>query len=1061
MMRSSRMIVVLSLVMWTAQAVAQCGALEGAAWKSTIADPFDDFVVYGEPGADAQWVKFTMLACETPAPGAHRTVYYQNSRDIRFHYDFGSAWLRPLLGMTRAQYDAATLHANGQQALLGAVLFPTGRNWGTPEFGIQLVRHDAYTREEALSQLQAVAASLDLPDRQAFYMPAFEQQAAAEQDAAFFAANGFPVSSVSRWASGNRVYTKGWAIGTLKNVAANDIGAAYERGEIGPDDILITDGVPAELPFLAGIISLAPATPNSHVAILARTYGTPFAAIVDPADQQAALAKVGTRVILRTTEDFGRPRVDVVSGASITQTQWTELLELKAVTPLQYAPMQPTGAVALGVDLLTPADIARVGGKAANYGLLRRSIPESTRPGLAFTFDLWNAFMAQTLSNGRTLRQEIDDRLSGYAWPPEPASLAETLSGIRDLIRGSQTDFSPALRTAILSTLQSPVYELDPQTKIRFRSSTNVEDSASYTGAGLYDSYSGCLQDDLDADTVGPSACDPTEANERGVFRAIKRVYASFYNDNAFVQRLRLGVNEHEVGMGILVHHSFPDDTELANGVAVLERRGGLAGSVSIRVTLQPGANSVTNPELGQVPEEVDIDRLSFGTFTTVRAYSNLTQLGHMVMDSPADYTHLADLLDEASARFVQEGGPADHLLDFEFKKTTIAGGPGVEGLEIKQVRPLPHASTTPTLVPFMLSEPAAYRTYEGEGWDAVGRHRLKTRLDIAMKTQWLNDDVVNQGGLLHSIAGDLKTDNGASHIDGTFATLPEAQYTRTLTSTTFTGTHSWRVEDRIYSLTIPDVPLRRSVEQGPIVLASDFGSGTSGGHRVLGLGVRYSTPKPSFTWLGIETTLEDGVGLGLVRELEPLAFSPWIETAAGGESIETTYALRGAIVEFAAGYTAPVVGFGEATITGVTTRPIVVHNTDALTGTPHHHNFGLTVLVDPWLEPTLTSHQRRQLLARHARYLLFQDSGLNPQNLVVIDEQPYPFLCVSDVDDGSGSGIPDGAVTIDDLLHYVTVFLNGYIEADVDDGTGVGTMDNAVTIDDMLYFLAQFSAGC
>ncbi len=1061
MMRSSSMIVALAAVVWCAQTLGQCGAIAGTTWKSVLSDPFDNFVVSGEPGADAQWVKFTMLACETPEPGTHRTVYFQNSREIRFHYDFGSAWLRPLLGMTRAQYDAATLHATGQQAMLGAVLFPTGRNWSTPEYGIQLVRHDVYTREEALAQLRAVAASLDLPDRHAFYMPAFEQQAAAEQDAAYFAANGFPVSSVSRWAWGNRVYTKGWAIGTLRHVAASNIGEAYARGDIGPDDILITDGVPAELPFLAGIISLAPATPNSHVAILSRTYGTPFAAIVDPTDQQAALAKVGTRVAFRAGEDFGRPRVDVVSGAGISEAHWAELLQLKAVTPLQYAPMQTTGAIALGVDLLTPADIARVGGKAANYGLLRRSIPESTRPGLAFTFDLWNAFMAQTLDTGRTLRQEIDDRLSGYTWPPEPASLATTLSGIRDLIRGSQTDFSPALRTAILSALQSPVYELDPQTKIRFRSSTNVEDSASYTGAGLYDSYSGCLQDDLDADTAGPSVCDPTEANERGVFRAIKRVYASFYNDNAFVQRLRLGVNEHEVGMGVLVHHSFPDDTELANGVAVLERRGGVNGSVTLYVTLQPGANSVTNPEPGQIPEEVRIDRLTFGTYTDIRAYSNLTQLGHTVMDYPADYTQLTELLAEVSARFVQEGGPADHLLDIEFKKTTIAGGPGVEGLEIKQVRPLPQASTTPTLVPFMLGEPTAYRTYEGEGWDAVGRHRLKTRLDISLKSQWLTDEVVHHGGLLGSIRGDLKTNTGASRIDGAFGTLPEAQYTSILDSATFTATHSWRVQDRVYSLTIPDVPLRRSVEQGPIVLASDFGYGTSGGHRVLGLGVRHSSPKPILTWEGIDTTLEDGVGLGLVRELEPLSFSPWSETAAGGEIIDTTYASRGAIVELVAGYTAPIVGFGEATITGVTTRPIVIRNTDALTGTPHHHNFGLTALVDPWLEPTLTSHQRRQLRARHARYIVFLDSGIFPEDLIVIDEPTYPVLCAGDVDDASGSGIPDGAVTIDDLLYYLNVFLTGDIEADMDDGTGTGTMDTAVTIDDLLFFLVRMNSGC
>src|SRR6185503_19138684 len=102
----------------------------------------------------------------------------------------------------------------------------------------------------------------------------------------------------------------------------------------------------------------------------------------------------------------------------------------------------------------------------------------------------------------------------------------------------------------------------NPQRRIRFRSSTNVEDSEHFTGAGLYDSYSGCLLDDRDGNTSGPSLCDPEEEDERGVFRAIQRVYASFYNDNAFIERLRLGVDESQVGMAVLVHYSFPDEIE-------------------------------------------------------------------------------------------------------------------------------------------------------------------------------------------------------------------------------------------------------------------------------------------------------------------------------------------------------------------------------------------------------------------------------------------------------------------------------------------------------------------
>jgi hypothetical protein len=68
---------------------------------------------------------------------------------------------------------------------------------------------------------------------------------------------------------------------------------------------------------------------------------------------------------------------------------------------------------------------------------------------------------------------------------------------------------------------------------------------------------------------------------------------------------------------------------------------------------------------------------------------------------------------------------------------------------------------------------------------------------------------------------------------------------------------------------------------------------------------------------------------------------------------------------------------------------------------------------------------------------------------------------CITDVDDGSGTGTPDGGTTIDDLLYYLAIFENGDPSADVDDGSGTGTLDGGVTIDDLLYFLVRFELGC
>ncbi|NIP96537.1 MAG: hypothetical protein GWO24_25135, partial [Akkermansiaceae bacterium] len=84
-------------------------------------------------------------------------------------------------------------------------------------------------------------------------------------------------------------------------------------------------------------------------------------------------------------------------------------------------------------------------------------------------------------------------------WPADIRALDATLKGIRDLIE-DEADFTASQKTAILGVLG----DLDAHRKIRFRSSTNVEDSK-FVGAGLYDSFSGCIADDTDGDEIGPS----------------------------------------------------------------------------------------------------------------------------------------------------------------------------------------------------------------------------------------------------------------------------------------------------------------------------------------------------------------------------------------------------------------------------------------------------------------------------------------------------------------------------------------------------------------------------
>lgn len=101
----------------------------------------------------------------------------------------------------------------------------------------------------------------------------------------------------------------------------------------------------------------------------------------------------------------------------------------------------------------------------------------------------------------------------------------------------------------------------------------------------------------------------------------------------------------------------------------------------------------------------------------------------------------------------------------------------------------------------------------------------------------------------------------------------------------------------------------------------------------------------------------------------------------------------------------------------------------------------------------------------------LFQDPTALAGNAASVDEAynailliantTPPATCIADVDDGTFTGTPDGGVTIDDLLYYLSIFEQGTPEADVDDGSFTGTPDGGVTIDDLLYYLFRFESGC
>lgn len=937
-------------------------------WKNQILFPVEPFRS-SNAVQSVTWVKFALVLAE-PA-----RIYYQDSRKYLFHYDFATHRLPPFLGMDPASFDAVSLRRTNQQVVLGAVLYPPLAT--TAEYGVQFVGLDPYTPEEIERWYKLVRATVYASNAaQALYMPSFEQAEVARTRAEEFAARGIPVGTLDRWVTLNPCYSTGWAVGRLKYFAAGEVTAAFADGRLAPGDILLTDGVPADTPIVAGIVTLTPSTPNSHTAILSQSFGLPFVYLADPADQARAVGLAGRKVLLRATASQGVAQIKLLDVDGLLEPALeAEMLALKVPAPLNFQPRETYGALWASTELLTPADIRYFGGKAANYGLLRRAIPTNCPAAIAFSFDLWETFLEQQLPGGRTLREEIAARLAPYTnYPPDIVSLKTNLAAIRNLFTRTAT-FSPAQRQAILGAL---VPHFDPLRKIRFRSSTNVEDAEQFTGAGLYDSYSGCLQDDLDGDTAGPCWCDPAESNERGVFRALQKVYASFYNDDAFLERLLHQVDETRVAMGVLVHHSFPDEEELANGVALLAfSHTAYSTNLSGDLVTQWGAVPVANPEGSALPEIVSAFRYNTSTSLTLRQYSSLLPLGDYVMDWPADYRAFMDLFAAVGAAFRQfYPGKTSFRLDFEYKKDLRLGR------VVKQVRELPQATATNSVIPFLVDEPLVCTVRQAEGDNVFASHRLKSVWNL--HTANLRLAPTNLAGGIYTTGTCEFVENGAVQaLSGSLSAWPNASNAPAGTVNYWTtgagdGRRTWQLATAL----VTNVP----AAQPPVLTQGDFSREVT---------VAYATPMPVLDWMGEPATVtNETVRLEPRPTLSPEAIlQERLLVRTNVATVQTRFYWpkepQGVII-----YTAPLLQFAETRITGLTTSPIVLTNAYSQTYGPGHHNFSEEFIFEPRLEPGLSPATLAELQAANIQliYVHWRLGGSTTWRIVGLDNKIRPL---------------------------------------------------------------------
>ncbi len=642
-------------------------------------------------------------------PQLLKTVY-QNANTYPFHQEFMvTEFPDRFAGMTGPEYLALVETRATRSYFAGIVLRFPGEPDATYAFDVFT---PAGNRSELpkLEEMQRVHRLLS-----ASFTLGILSYAPRSQDAINNAKTwidpGFPINfSFGSGLPEYIAYTLAENYGRVRVMTSEEFHEANETGGFGAQDIVVVEEAPTDIEgVIAGVFTGSIQGELGHLAIRTGRRGTPNAylknctEVLKPYDDKLVRVKVElTRYEIRLAElaeaeawwAEHRPKIGAIQEADLTYKGFDAVWE---------APVD--GSVNL---------LSRFGGKGSNFARLYSLLePEQRVPAFLIPFHYYQKFMESNRTKAPfdparevNYMQYIEELTAHPDFRGDSQRRFAELEKLRNLIRSDDSKVDPAL----VQTLALRVVTVfgSGNLRVRFRSSSNSEDLLEFNGAGLYNSTTVCAADDLDAGTAGPSRCDATEPEERGIARAMKLVYASLWNFRAFEERDYYSIPHSEVRMAITVSEAFPD--ELANGVSFTGNPT-LAGDRRFLINAQVGDNEVVFPDPGVVAEK-DILEVQNGQVTEIiraRA-STLVKPGELVLEDD----HLK-VLGAAMAR-VEKGylernyinfgthDPMQVVLDFEFKLDKN------KKIRLKQVRPFLIPSTGPATIPeYKLKVPEGY----------------------------------------------------------------------------------------------------------------------------------------------------------------------------------------------------------------------------------------------------------------------------------------------------------------------------------------------------------------
>ena len=400
------------------------------------------------------------------------------------------------------------------------------------------------------------------------------------------------------------------------------------------------------MPRVAGVITGVRQTPLSHVNLRAIQDKVPNAFIAEAWENKEIAPLIGKYVYYEVNADGFEIRE---ATHKEVENHFADLRPTKTQNPKRDLSLTKI----LPLDGIGFADASGFGVKTANMATLRTfGFPEGTVPnGFGIPFYFYDAFMEH---NG--FYEKLENLLKDPGFQNDHDTKEAELKKFRAEIKKGEM---PAWMMDALSELQSAFPE---GTSLRCRSSTNNEDLPSFSGAGLYDSY-----------THHP--------NEGHLSKSIKQVFASLWNFRAFEARDFYRIDHLVTAMAVLVHPNFA--SELANGVAVTDDV--VYQTIgNYYLNTQVGEDLVTNPEEQSIPEEILMDWWDSNNYRVVKTSNRTVDNERILTD--AYLRELSGYLAMIHNKFDQLYSPASRTPDFameiEFKITS-------EGkLSIKQARP-------------------------------------------------------------------------------------------------------------------------------------------------------------------------------------------------------------------------------------------------------------------------------------------------------------------------------------------------------------------------------------